>query len=86
METIEDIKRMRDEIKLKSHLLKMDTKKRWEELEQNWQKLSAEYDPKKKVHTKEAMKRTSEDIRSAGKLLLEEIRDGYKRISESLNK
>lgn len=76
---MEEIKRNRDELKLKAHLFKSEVKDKWEDVENKWEHLSSEVRPALKA-TKEALSEISE----ANKLLLEEVAEGYRKIKKSL--
>ena len=75
----EKLKTTRDELKVKTHLLEMDIKQEWDDLETKWNKLSQEFEP-----TRHTTEKVGDNIASATKLLLEEIEKGYKKIKNSL--
>ena len=76
---IDELRRVRDELKLRIHLAKADAKDRWNELEHEFHSLEA-----KGHQIAQASEEPLRDVRDAAKLLVEEIRDGYRRIRESL--
>ena len=73
------MRRVRDELKLRIHLAKADAKNRWDELEHAFHRLEA-----KGRQISQASEEPLRDVRDAARLLLEEIRDGYRRIREAL--
>jgi len=76
---LEDLKRIRDEIRVKIHLGKAEAKDLWERSE----KKIEEVESKIKSISDQA-EQPLNDVRDATKLLLDEIGDGYKRIRDSL--
>lgn len=78
-EEFEDLKRIRDELKLKIHLGKAEAKELWERSEHKLE----EVESKLKSISAQAEK-PMHDVGDAAKLLLGEIREGYKRIRDSL--
>jgi chromosome segregation ATPase len=76
-EMIATLKQERDELRVKLNLAKMEAGDEWEKLEGKMHKLESK--AKELGHvTAEA----SRDIGEAAKLLGEEIRDGFKKISK----
>ena len=75
----QDLARMRDELRLQLHLASAETKSEWEKLEKKWQELERKYAP-----VKSAAVESSHDIREALELLLEELKNGYKRVLKSI--
>lgn len=73
-----DLRRQRDEIKVRLHLLKMEAREDWDELEKKYQLLQARL----KI-VSEAAGKSSDEVRLAAKALANEIKDGYKRIKSS---
>lgn len=73
------IEKLRDEIKLKSHLGKVEVKDELEQLEKKWETFLAEYKPL----TEEAGK-TAENTGAALSLAADEIKAGYKRLRKLL--
>ena len=76
---IDELRRVRDELKLRIHLAKADAKDRWNELEHEFHSLEA-----KGHQIAQASEEPLRDVREAARLLVDEIRDGYRRIRESL--
>lgn len=78
-EEIDDLRRVRDELRVQIHLGKEEAKQRWEEVERRWSHLEA-----KLKLVREESKDSLEDIGEAGKTLLEEIRNGYRHVRKLL--
>jgi len=78
-EELNELKRVRDEIRVKIHLGKAEARELWERSEQKLE----EVESKLKFISDQAEK-PLHDVREAAQLLLGEIRDGYKRIREAL--
>lgn len=78
-EMLSDLKQQRDELQVKLHLAKLDAGDEWDELGSKLSKLETKVNQVGSV-TAEA----SQDIGAAVKLLGEEIRDGFKKISKQL--
>jgi CBS-domain-containing membrane protein len=76
---LDEVRRVRDELKVRIHLAKADAKNRWDELEHSFHRLEA-----KARQISQASEEPLRDVRDAARLLLEEIRDGYRRIRELL--
>ena len=76
---MEELKEERDELRVKLHLAKMETSDEWQELEHKWSKLQAKA---KKVGN--ATAESSDDVGAAVRLLGQEIRIGFKRITKQL--
>ena len=76
---ISSLKRERDEIKLKIHLGKEDLKDEWDKLEAKFSKMSEDYEP-----AKQAVAETADDVWESLKLVGSELKDGFKRIRDSL--
>lgn len=76
---ISNLKRERDEIALKIHLGKEDLKDEWGKLEEKFTKMSEDYEPAKK-----AVAETADDVWESLKLVGSELKDGFKKIKDSL--
>ncbi|HEY8153734.1 MAG TPA: CBS domain-containing protein [Myxococcota bacterium] len=76
---IDELRRVRDELKVRMHLAKAEVKDRWNELEHQFHNLEA-----KGHQIAQASEEPLRDVRDAAKLLVAEIREGYRRIRESL--
>lgn len=71
---VADLKRKRDELRLKIHLASKDAQTEWEELEEKMQEFSSRAE----------LGKTGEDLGSALGKLGEELKLGYKRIHKAI--
>lgn len=76
---MQDIARMRDEIKLHIHLGKAETRDLFAELERKWETLQHRLKP-----VKEATREAAADVGQAVGSLLEELYAGYKKVEQAL--
>ncbi len=77
---IDNVKTMRDELKLKTHLFKMDAKNKWDDLEEEYKDVIAKVD-KAKVTAGEV----TDGVWTANKLAFHKIRNGYEQIKKDLS-
>lgn len=76
---LKDLRRVRDELRVQVHLGKAEAEELWEKLEKRFHHAEAE--------VKKLAQRAEEplhDVAEAAELLLEEIRNGYRRLREML--
>ena len=78
---IEKLKMERDEINLKIHLASMDAKKEYEEAEKKWRQVKA-----KASEIADDAVETSDDFIVKTKIVGEELKETYNRISKRLSK
>jgi phosphoribosylpyrophosphate synthetase len=78
---IEKLKIERDEVNLKIHLASMDAKKEYEEAEKKWVEVKA----KASLIADDAVE-TSEEVIAKVKIVGEELKGTYSRISSRLSK
>jgi CBS domain-containing protein len=78
-EDLEALKRARDELRVRVHLGAAEAKDLWERMEKKWH----EFEAKAKFVSKEA-EEPLRDVGQAAKQLLGEIREGYRKIRQSL--
>ncbi|MDX2439434.1 MAG: hypothetical protein QNK40_02695 [Desulfobacterales bacterium] len=78
---VEKLKTQRDEIKLKMHLASMETKQEFEDAEKKWGPLKA-----KASDIADDAIETSEELIAKSKVVGEELKETYRRISERLSK
>jgi hypothetical protein len=78
---IEKLKMERDSAGLKIHLASMDAKKEYEEAEKKWVGLKA-----KAIEVGDDAVETSEELIAKAKVVGEELKETYKRISNRLSK
>lgn len=70
----EDVKRTRDEIKLKIHLGSKEVQDEWSELENRWSAFES----------KAELDKSAKDVSDAVKILASELKDAYARIRRAL--
>lgn len=78
---VEKLKMERDEIKLKIHLGSMDAKEEFEEAEKKWHHVKT----KASYMTDDAVE-TTEEVITKSKIVGEELKETYNRISKRLSK
>ncbi len=71
---IEDLKRTRDEIKLKIHLGSKDLQTEWSEIEKRWENFER----------KAELDRSAKDVGDALQILGSELRDAFQRVRKAL--
>jgi len=76
---LEKLKSERDELKLKLHLASLEAKEEFEEAEKNWDTLKI-----KASEIADDSKETSEEFIAKAKIVGEELKDAYSRISKRL--
>ena len=76
---IQDLKRLRDELRVQYELGKLEARDRWQDLEKRWEQLEGH------LHQAEQGAREDlKDVQAAAKLLADEIREGYTHLRQSL--
>ena len=78
---ISRLKVQRDELRVKSHLLKLDLQDEWAATERKWEQLNQKLQRAEKEGAE-----ASREIGAAVKLLGEEIKAGYERVSKQLKR
>ena len=76
---LEKLKSERDEIKLKLHLASLEAKEEFEEADKHWDTLK-----NKAAEIADDSKETSEEFIAKAKIVGEELKDAYNRISKRL--
>jgi hypothetical protein len=76
---IDDVKRQRDEIRVRLHLAKAEAKEEWARLETKWEHVRG----KMEVVGREAGK-AAEDVGTALRLVVGELKHGYERVRQLL--
>ena len=71
---IEDLKRTRDEFKLKIHLGSKDLQTEWSEIEKRWENFER----------KAELDRSAKDVGDALQILGSELRDAFHRVRKAL--
>ena len=79
MSEIKSLGQLRDEIRLKAHLLRADLKDEVDRLETAWQRLNRELQP-----VKGAAAESAKELGSSTRQLLVSVRHGYERIRDAL--
>lgn len=74
---VESLRTTRDELRVQLHLAAADARDGWNELEQSWQHLEAHV-----RRLTRAASDASEDVEEAASLLVDELKNGYKRVRE----
>ncbi len=77
---VEKLKVQRDELNLKIHLASMDAKKEFAETEKKWAQVKA-----KAADIADDAVETSEEVLAKTKIVGEELKETYKRISKRLS-
>lgn len=72
---IESLKQIRDELRVKADLAKMETRDQWEAIEKKWQHLEGQL-----KSLNEDAKASVGEIGEAVSLVLSEIKEGYTKI------
>lgn len=78
-EAISALKQQRDKLKLNMHLGSEEAKQEWDRLEERLYRLQSKFEPLKK-----SMDDTADDVWESLKLLADEIKNGFQRISKTL--
>ena len=76
---LEKLAQMRDELRVRIHLARLEARTEWERLEPKWWELEEKIDALETVS-----KETAKDLKSAAELLIGELKKGYERIRETL--
>ncbi|MEM6731257.1 MAG: hypothetical protein AAF658_06855 [Myxococcota bacterium] len=76
---VEDLKQVRDELRVKAHLAKADIKDALDQLENRWPEVEASL---KRFEGQAA--RALDDFGDAARSLIRELRDGYQRVKKDL--
>ena len=76
-EMFEELKTERDDLRVRLHLVKLESSEEWQKLEHQMVKLES-----KARELGGATAEASEDVFAATKLLAAEIRDGFKKIAQ----
>ena len=76
---LDKLAQMRDELRVRIHLARLEARTEWERLEPKWWELEEKIDALETVS-----KETAKDLKSAAELLIGELKKGYERIRETL--
>lgn len=74
MPTKEELKTLRDDLKVRLHLASKELQDAWEALEERWRHFQAQAE----------LDKTASNVNEASKLLADELKDGYDRIKRAL--
>lgn len=77
---LNELQEQRDELKLKMHLASMEARQEFEEAEKEWQRLEI-----KAAEIADKSVETSENFIAKAKIVGEELKDAYYRISKRLD-
>ena len=72
---LEKLAQMRDELRVKIHLARLEARSEWERLEPKWWELEGKIDA-----LENASVETGKGLKVAAELLIEELEKGYNRI------
>ena len=75
----EELRGLRDDLKLQVHLGKMEAQQRFEKAEKDWEHLEA-----KLKLLAEASRKNADEVGEAARLLVDEIREGYRHVRSLL--
>lgn len=78
-DSVEQLKTIRDELKLQAHLLEMELEDEWKDMEKKWDELNRYLKP-----VEEATEEAVSDVGAAVSLLVDEIGKGYEKIKNAL--
>lgn len=78
MSDVKNLDQLRDELKLKAHLLKAELQDQWSDLEKKWEELSGHMQP-----VKTAAGESAKDVGSAVESLVAALKKGYERIKDA---
>ena len=75
-----NLARLRDEIRVKAHLLRADLRDEWDALETRWDTLERETRP-----VREAVGASAHELGTSTRALLASVGQGYRRIRDSFS-
>ena len=78
-ETLEGLRREREQLSLKVHLAGMEVRDEWQELEEKWEAFTS-----KNRNLYREVEPALDDISASLSLLAEELKAGYKKIRDAL--
>jgi uncharacterized protein (DUF3084 family) len=76
---VDELSKLRDELRVRAHLAKLEAEEEWDALEEKWTQLQ----PKLEAVREDASK-ASKNVLAALELGAEELREGYRRIRDRL--
>lgn len=78
-ETLDKLRKERDQLSVRMQLASMEIRDEWEELEEKWEEFSS-----RNKHFYKEVEPAAGDIHAALSLLGEELKAGYKKIKDAL--
>lgn len=78
-EEVDQLRRLRDELRVHAHLAQADVRDLFESMEKRWLRLEGRLGV-----LRDATRESAVEIREAAKLLVDEIREGYQRVKQLL--
>lgn len=78
MNDVKNLEQLRDELKLKAHLLATELKDQWRDLEKKWEELGNELGP-----VRQAAGESAQELGSAAQGLMAALKKGYQRIKDA---
>lgn len=76
---LEELRRLRDELRVQAHLSRMDAREVWDDLEERWKRLEAQA-----THLTRESKGSLDHVGEAVHKSLSELREGYGRLASAL--
>ena len=76
---LDKLAQMRDELRVRIHLARLEARSEWERLEPKWWELEGKVDALETVS-----KETAKNLKAAAELLIGELTKGYQKIRETL--
>lgn len=76
---LDTLAQMRDELRVRIHLARLEARTEWERLEPKWWELEEKVDALETVS-----KETARNLKAAAELLIGELTKGYQKIRETL--
>ena len=79
MNDLKSVEQMRDELRLKAHLLRADLRDQWDRLEKQWAALERDLRP-----VRDAVGTTAKEVGASTGEVLKTVRAGYARIRDAI--
>jgi hypothetical protein len=76
---LDELRRVRDELRVKAHLGKAEVRDRWESLERSFEKLESKLERKSRA-AEPPLQQLEQDLRKLAK----DLRDGYRQIRDAI--
>jgi hypothetical protein len=75
----ENLRTLRDDLRVRIHLAKAEVRDQWEDLEKDWQRVEG-----RMKAIGDSSRESAKEVGEAAGLLVEELRDAYRRLRETL--